>query len=223
MSARERILDTFESILNTDGERAATLDAVAAKAGVSKGGLLYHFPNREALITGLAEVARTQPEAWRRVLSRHNEALLGAALCDERLFELLANDVRVPTSQGDMLIRGLRSASGTLHVMLGSQGGFEDMLFRALRVPVARGDRYAVVPFLRKWVAARGGVLIELGTERGNRELFTPARLPPEELAWLEKKLGTGETVVAARFSPAELPLVAVPVAVGRNRLISLS
>ncbi len=165
----------------------------------------------EALITGLAEVARTQPEAWRRVLSRHNEALLGAALCDERLFELLANDVRVPTSQGDMLIRGLRSASGTLHVMLGSQGGFEDMLFRALRVPVARGDRYAVVPFLRKWVAARGGVLIELGTERGNRELFTPARLPPEELAWLEKKLGTGETVVAARFSPAELPLVAVP------------
>ena len=55
MSARERILDTFESILNTDGERAATLDAVAAKAGVSKGGLLYHYPNREAQITGLLE------------------------------------------------------------------------------------------------------------------------------------------------------------------------
>ncbi len=39
----------------------------------------------EALIAGLGEVARQQPEAWRRVLLRHNEALLGAALCDERL------------------------------------------------------------------------------------------------------------------------------------------
>ncbi len=165
----------------------------------------------EALISGLADIAHTQPEAWRRVLSRHNEALLGAALCDERLFDLLANDVRIPTSQGDMLVRGLRSSGGTMHVMLGSQGGFEDMLFRALRVPVARGDRYAVVPFLRKWAIAYGGVLIELGTEAGNLRLFTPAHLPADEVNWLEQMLGAGETVVAARFSPAELPLVAVP------------
>ena len=165
----------------------------------------------EALVSGLADIARTQPEAWRRVLLRHNEALLGAALCDDRLFDLLADDVRIPTSQGDMLIRALRTQGGVMHVMLGSQGGFEDMLFRALRVPVARGDRYAVVPFLRKWVATRGGVLIELGTERGNRELFTPARLAEDELTWLEEKLASGETLVAARFAPAELPLVAVP------------
>ena len=33
-----------------DGERSATLDTVAKRAGVSKGGLLYHFPNKEALI-----------------------------------------------------------------------------------------------------------------------------------------------------------------------------
>ena len=31
----------------------------------------------EALIDGLADVAKQQPEAWRRVLTRHNEALLG--------------------------------------------------------------------------------------------------------------------------------------------------
>jgi len=55
MSARDRILDTLEAILISEGERAATLDAVAARAEVSKGGLLYHFPNREALITGLLE------------------------------------------------------------------------------------------------------------------------------------------------------------------------
>ena len=55
MSARDRILDTLESILIAEGDRGATLDAVAAQAGVSKGGLLYHFRNREAMVDGLLD------------------------------------------------------------------------------------------------------------------------------------------------------------------------
>ncbi|GAB3802503.1 TetR/AcrR family transcriptional regulator [Humibacter antri] len=54
-SSRERILDAFEELLTEDGERIATLDAVAAKAGVSKGGLLYHFASKDALVQGLLE------------------------------------------------------------------------------------------------------------------------------------------------------------------------
>src|SRR5512141_11641 len=53
--AREAVLDAFESLLIEEGERAATLDAVARRAGVSKGGLLYHFPNKEAMISVLLE------------------------------------------------------------------------------------------------------------------------------------------------------------------------
>lgn len=53
MSAKEKLLDAFEDILISQGENSATLDAVAQKAGVSKGGLLYHFPSKTALITGL--------------------------------------------------------------------------------------------------------------------------------------------------------------------------
>lgn len=53
--AREAVLDAFESLLIEEGERAATLDAVARLAGVSKGGLLYHFPNKEAMISVLLE------------------------------------------------------------------------------------------------------------------------------------------------------------------------
>jgi AcrR family transcriptional regulator len=53
--AREGVLDAFESLLIKVGERAATLDAVAKGAGVSKGGLLYHFPNKEAMISALLE------------------------------------------------------------------------------------------------------------------------------------------------------------------------
>ncbi len=52
--ARERVLDAYESILVSDGERAATLDAVAKAAGVSKGGLLYHFASKDDLLAGLA-------------------------------------------------------------------------------------------------------------------------------------------------------------------------
>ncbi len=163
----------------------------------------------ESLVTGLADIARQQPEAWRRVVTRHNEALLGAALCDPRLFELLADAVNVPTSQGDLPARAL-SVKGVLHVNMGGVGGFEDMLFRALKVPVARGDRYAVLPFLREWVSTRGGSLLELGTEQGNRKLFSAAELPAGELAWLGSVLGDGERLVAARFEPAELPLVVV-------------
>lgn len=46
--SREHILDTYVDLLIRSGERAATLDAVATAAKVSKGGLLYHFSS-EAL------------------------------------------------------------------------------------------------------------------------------------------------------------------------------
>lgn len=51
--ARAAILDAYRDLLVSDGERAATMDAVAAAAGVSKGGLLYHFKSKDALAEGL--------------------------------------------------------------------------------------------------------------------------------------------------------------------------
>ncbi|WP_438352696.1 TetR/AcrR family transcriptional regulator [Microbacterium sp. CJ88] len=53
--AREKVLDAFEAILVDDGARAATMDATAKAAGVSKGGLLYHFGSKDALAEGLIE------------------------------------------------------------------------------------------------------------------------------------------------------------------------
>lgn len=53
--ARDRILDALQGILVRDGMSAVTLEAVAAAAGVSKGGLLYHFGSKAALINGLIE------------------------------------------------------------------------------------------------------------------------------------------------------------------------
>lgn len=54
-SSRDRILDAYEDLLAVEGERYATLEAVAARADVSKGGLLYHFPSKDRLAAALCD------------------------------------------------------------------------------------------------------------------------------------------------------------------------
>ena len=61
-SARERVLAAYVDLLISDGPQSATLDAVAASAGVSKGGLLYHFKSKEALTDGLLAQLREYAE-----------------------------------------------------------------------------------------------------------------------------------------------------------------
>ncbi len=61
-NSREHILDTYVDLLIRSGERAATLDAVATAAKVSKGGLLYHFSSKKALLEALAERTVTLAE-----------------------------------------------------------------------------------------------------------------------------------------------------------------
>lgn len=51
--ARTRILDAAEDIVRTRGVSALTLDVAAKQAKVSKGGLLYHFNSKEALLDAL--------------------------------------------------------------------------------------------------------------------------------------------------------------------------
>lgn len=51
--ARTRILDAAETIVRTRGVAALTLAVAARQAGVSKGGLLYHFNTKEALLDAL--------------------------------------------------------------------------------------------------------------------------------------------------------------------------
>ena len=62
-STRDRLLDAFETLLVTAGSRAATLDAVAAQAETSKGGLLYHFHSKDELVEGMLDRLRNQGAA----------------------------------------------------------------------------------------------------------------------------------------------------------------
>ncbi|GAB2572944.1 TetR family transcriptional regulator [Paractinoplanes abujensis] len=66
-TARERILDAAEELI-TAGQVPPPLDAVAAAAGVSKGGLLYHF-DKQTLLQALVT----------RAVHRFDERLTAAA------------------------------------------------------------------------------------------------------------------------------------------------
>jgi AcrR family transcriptional regulator len=52
---RDRLLDAAGHVVRRDGAQALTLDAVAAEAEVSKGGLLYHFKSKRELVEGMVD------------------------------------------------------------------------------------------------------------------------------------------------------------------------
>ena len=64
---RRALIDAAVRILSRDGWDKFSLDAVAAEAGVSKGGLLHHFRTKQALLEGtlghLFDVFRARVEA----------------------------------------------------------------------------------------------------------------------------------------------------------------
>ena len=52
-NCREQILDAAQAVVMEAGAGHMSLDMVAKKAGVSKGGLMYHFPTKECLLKAM--------------------------------------------------------------------------------------------------------------------------------------------------------------------------
>jgi AcrR family transcriptional regulator len=52
-ATKRRILDASEHVVMRDGVGHLTLEAAASEAGLSKGGVLYHFPSRDALVAAM--------------------------------------------------------------------------------------------------------------------------------------------------------------------------
>ncbi|SFM12041.1 TetR/AcrR family transcriptional regulator [Salibacterium qingdaonense] len=53
MEKRQQILEGASKVVSERGLHRLTLDAVAKECGMSKAGLIHHFPNKEALITAM--------------------------------------------------------------------------------------------------------------------------------------------------------------------------
>lgn len=78
LSVRERLLNAAEQVVARDGVRTLTLDAVAKEAGVSKGGLLYHFPSKSELITAIVEKLACRCEADQTAALAQDDNTVGA-------------------------------------------------------------------------------------------------------------------------------------------------
>jgi AcrR family transcriptional regulator len=72
---RQRILAAVEDLSCEAGPARLSLEAVAARAGVSKGGLLYHFPCKHDLLRALVAA---HVEELRNAIDRHAPGALAA-------------------------------------------------------------------------------------------------------------------------------------------------
>ena len=61
--ARAKVLQAAEELAVEVGPANLSLDAVAARAGVAKGGLLYHFPTKAHLVAAIGAGFRAEDEA----------------------------------------------------------------------------------------------------------------------------------------------------------------
>lgn len=62
-SNRNKILEAAIRVVHRDGVTGITYESVAAEAGLTRGGMLYHFRSREALLLGIHEHLAGQWEA----------------------------------------------------------------------------------------------------------------------------------------------------------------
>jgi len=83
MSSYDIIIDAAEDVVMESGVSHLTLNAVVAKAGVSKGGLLHHFPSKNALLRAMIErQTEVFDEARRQIL----EELPKGPSCEPKSF-----------------------------------------------------------------------------------------------------------------------------------------
>ena len=85
-SHREDLIDAAEAIVTELGVGELTLERVAARAGVTKGGLIYHYKTRDALLQALVErlTGKIEERSCARAATRGNtiEGLLLALIED---------------------------------------------------------------------------------------------------------------------------------------------
>jgi molecular chaperone HtpG len=167
---------------------------------------------RRALIDGLVKLAHDDPAAWRRVLLRHNDALLGAAIADPELFDLLADQVTVPTSEGPLLTSEVRERSeGKIYLRSSDQSAAEEVLYRALKQPVVFGNRFAAAPFCNRYAQARGIALVMLGTQEGDSQVFGCAQLNDTQIEFLQASFSAPDRDVQIReFKPSVIPFLLI-------------
>ena len=138
MDKRQKSIDDLllaaEKVVIEKGIANLTLDAVACQAGVSKGGLLYYFPNKNSLIQALVQ---RSADNWRVCYTQAYESaapgpgrmvrgLVGHCLAEDSAWtdELrsITSAVFAALAQDPELIKPMRLVYGELHQKIKADG-----------------------------------------------------------------------------------------------------
>jgi AcrR family transcriptional regulator len=100
---RERIISAANALFYNDGIRGVSVDAVAAKAGVTKRTLYYHFRSKDDLVTAYL-AGRDQPNLalFKQWFAEKDD---GLPVQVERIFRNLARAARHPKWKGCGFLR----------------------------------------------------------------------------------------------------------------------
>lgn len=162
-----------------------------------------------ALIEGLKAISVEYPDLWSSVLKRHNQALLGAAVANDALFDLMHDQLCLPTSIGDLRVSRLLRDSDEFYIKSEDKNNYQDVLFRAQKIPVVHGYLYAAYSFIRKYCDWYSKRLVDVASLNNQTILFTPIGNPtPEQTHVIEKFTTHKEEASMCSFQPASIPIV---------------
>lgn len=103
LQTRDRIIEAASRLFYSEGIRAVSVDAVAAKAGVTKKTLYYHFRSKDDLVAGYL-ASRDQPNLT-LFAKWYDEARGGAADRTAAMFHQVGRSARHPKWRGCGFLR----------------------------------------------------------------------------------------------------------------------
>lgn len=98
-SNRSKILDAAIRVIHREGVTGVTFDSVAAEAGVTRGGMMYHFPARDDLI---AAINHYLAERWQDALVLNAGTAMLDGTADQR-FRAYALTCAQSTTRAELL------------------------------------------------------------------------------------------------------------------------
>lgn len=111
-NTKDVILDAAESVVARDGSGRLTIDAVAAESQVSKGGVLYHYPNKLALLEAM--VARMIDSVLNEIITAREAAEAAGAPVLPRVVEALLDRMKARDNVSQALLAASAEQPGLL-------------------------------------------------------------------------------------------------------------
>jgi molecular chaperone HtpG len=160
------------------------------------------------LITGLRQLAREDPDTWKRVVRGHADVITGWAVTDNEFFERVEDIVTFRTTRGPLsLPEYLEASGGTIYYVTRELGSLQEQLLAEGRdVPAVDASWFSVTPFLEKYAARHPEVnLVQLDGE--SAQLMRPTQEAPFA-ALLDYYRRQGVRARVASFRPTETPAI---------------